>query len=96
MVEFLDTSYASKPFHIIFPDTNLQATRVYTYQVGFYNLLTKDWRFIYSGYYNRNNIYWISTPTNITSTFSADITGKAGSYRNNVRLTVSNPGANLG
>jgi len=95
MVEFLDLSYASKPFHIIFPDTNIGSTKRFYYQLGFYNLLTKDWNFIYMGTFSRDSIYWVSTPTNITATLSADVTGKAGSYRNNVRLSVANPGAIL-
>jgi len=96
MVEFLDTSYSNKPFHIIFPDTNTGFTRTYYYQLGFYNLLTKDWTFLYQGRYHRDDIYWISSPTAVTAAFSADITGKAGSYRNGVKITVANPGATLG
>lgn len=101
MVEFLDTTYATKPFHIIFPDTYTGSwTTTYYYQLGFYNQLTKDWIFKYTGFFHRDGIWWITTTQDLAATLTtnltADITGKAGSYRNDVRLTIANPGANLG
>lgn len=96
MVEFLNQDYRTKPFHIVFADTNIRVTRTYYYQLGFYNQLTKDWTFKYYDTFSRADSYWYNTPTNHTSTLTADITGKAGSYRSGVRITLANPGANLG
>ena len=82
------------------PDTNTGWTKTYYYQLGFYNQLTKDWIFKYTGTFHRDNIWWISSTAQLAAKLktdlTADITGKAGSYRNNVRITVSNPDADVG
>lgn len=96
-VTFLDTSYSSVPFHIIIPDTQINANNNnFYYNIGFYDVLTKDWLFSYGGNYYRWMGYWISSPTGSVTTLSADISGKAGSYRKNVSLIVQNGGAQTG
>jgi hypothetical protein len=67
------------------------------YHLGYYNLLTKDYTYSYSGTYSRPGSNWI-TSGGITSNanFYADISGKAGSYRNNVSVYVNNPSITLG
>jgi len=96
MVEFLDRNFSTTPFHIIFPDTNTGYTRDYYYQIGFYNLLTKDCLFKYYAKFTRNNPSWISNPLVPSNNLTADITGRAGSYRNNVKIVVFNPAPSLG
>ncbi len=88
-VTFLDTSYSSTPFHIIIPDTQINAnSNNFYYHIGFYNLLNKDWLFSYAGTFSRSSGSWISNPTGVVTTLSADVSGKAGSYRKNVSLIV--------
>lgn len=89
VVTFLDTSYKTKPFQIIIPDMQIgqNSDHVYAF-LGFYNLLTKDWQYYYgSNYYYRSWQYWNSAINTTISTMAADISGKAGSYRNNVSVT---------
>lgn len=88
-VTFLDATYSSVPFHIIIPDTQINANNNnFYYQVGFYNLLYKDWLFSYGGTYSRASGSWTSAATGAVTTLSADVSGKAGSYRKNVSLIV--------
>ena len=91
-VTFLDNSYRTTNFHIIIPDTYINQNSVHFYYfLGFYNKLTKDWQYnTYSYYYYRNWDYWISSPYDYVSLLAADISGKAGAYRNNVSVTVGN------
>jgi hypothetical protein len=96
-VTFLDSTYATTPFHIIIPDTQINANNNYFYyQIGFYNLLNKDWLFSYSGSYYRVSSSWISTPAGSLNTTMADISGKAGSYRKNVSIVICNSGITTG
>jgi hypothetical protein len=96
-VTFLDQSYSTTPFHIIIPDTQINANNNYFYyQIGFYNLLNKDWLFSYAGSYYRWSGSWTSSATGVSAALGADISGKAGSYRKNVSLAVYNSGIQLG
>lgn len=96
VVTFSNTDYSTKNFHILLPDMQIaQYENYFWYHVGFYNLLTKDYTYSHSGRYYR---YWNDWTTSIStdSSFYADITGKAGSYRNNVTIYVYNPSINTG
>ena len=96
VVTFANTDYSTKNFHILIPDMQIaQYENNFWYHVGYYNLLTKDYTYDYSGRYYRTWSSWDSSIPN-DSTFYADITGKAGSYRNNVSIYVSNPSINTG
>lgn len=92
-ITFLDTSYSTTPFHIIIPDTQINANNNYFYyQVGFYNLITKDWLFSYAGQYYRGSGSWSAAATGVVASMGTDIQGKAGSYRTNVSVVVYNSG----
>lgn len=96
VVTFKNTAYSTTNFHIVLPDMQVaQYENHFWYHVGFYNQLTKDYTYSYSGRYYRTWSYWTNSVSNDTS-FYADITGKAGSYRNNVTVYVSNPSIVLG
>ena len=96
VVTFANTDYSTKNFHILIPDMQIaQYENYFWYHVGYYNLLTKDYTYDYSGRYYRTWSSWDSSIPN-DSTFYADITGKAGSYRNNVSIYVSNPSIHTG
>ena len=89
---FTTTDYATKKFHILIPDMQIaQYENYFWYHIGFYKIVDKDFTFSYSGSYYRT---WTSWTNSITSNanFYADITGKAGAYRNNVSVFVSNTG----
>jgi hypothetical protein len=58
--------------------------------------LNKDWLFSYAGSYYRSSGSWTSSPTGVVTLMSADISGKAGSYRRNVTLVVENNGIQTG
>jgi hypothetical protein len=89
MVTFLDLTYSTVPFHIIVPDTQINSNNNYFYyQLGLYNRLTKDWSFTYSGDFYRTSSAWTSTSASPDVNLAADITGKAGAYRQNVSIAV--------
>lgn len=91
VVTFLDTSYGTTPFHIIVPDLaiNMQTKTIY-YFGGSYNILTKDWSFVYANSITRNWNFWSASPTGVLTAMRADITGRAGSYRRNVSVSLFN------
>lgn len=96
VVKFSNTDYATTNFHILLPDMQVaQYDNYFWYHVGFYNLLTKDYTYSFSGRYHRTWSEWINS-VSADSDFYADITGKAGSYRKNVSIFVSNPSINTG
>jgi hypothetical protein len=95
---FTTTQYSTQNFHLLIPDMQVaQYESYFWYHIGYYNLLTKDYNYIYSGRYYRTWSSWI-TFSSITSdgNFYADISGKAGSYRNNVSVYVDNPSITTG
>lgn len=61
----------------------------YYFLLGVYNELTKDTKYYYRNQYYRRHSGWRSTPYNEQSTMQIDLEGKAGSYRNNVSITVT-------
>jgi hypothetical protein len=88
-VTFLDSSYRTTQFHIIIPDTQInQVSSYFYYYAGFYSLLTKDWQYYYSSSSYRASSGWTSSPNGQIATMAADISGKAGAYRNNVSVVV--------
>ena len=90
-VTFSDNSYSTKPFHILLPDMQMNQYDNYVYAyAGFYDTLKKDWQYFSAENYYRYWGYWTSTEAGIISTMGTDITGKAGSYRSNVSVTISN------
>lgn len=92
VVTFTTTEYSTKNFHILIPDMQIaQYENYFWYHIGFYNIVNKDFTYIYSGNYYRTSTSWSSSITS-NSNFYADITGKAGAYRNNVTVYVSNTG----
>ncbi len=96
VVTFSNTDYSTKNFHILLPDMQTgQYNNYFWYHIGYYNLLTKDYTYDYSGRYYRVWYDWLSSVSTYSS-FYADITGKAGSYRNNVSIYVYNPSINTG
>lgn len=93
---FTDTVYATTNFHLLIPDIQTsQQNNYFWYHIGLYNTKTKDYSYTYSNYFYRSSSNW---PTSVTSspTFQADIVGKAGSYKDNVAVTVYNPSINTG
>lgn len=92
VVKFANTDYSTKNFHILIPDMQKSQYSSYNnfwYHIGVYSIASKDYSFTYSGNYNRFWSSWSSVvPTD--ASFYADVTGKAGSYRNNVSIFVSN------
>ena len=60
--------------------------------MGIYNLLTKDYKYLYrnSGFYR--NPGWVTAGANNQASMLVDFQGKAGSYRNNVTVTTSTSG----
>ena len=91
VVRFNDTSYATTKFHVLIPDTQIADYHSYHwYHIGIYDKLTKDYSFTLSERYHRNNAYWYNTVPAYT-TLTADIVGKAGSYKMNTSVNVYNP-----
>ena len=91
VVRFNDSSYKTTKFHILIPDTQIANYHSYHwYNVGIYDKITKDFRFTYSQRYHRNNAYWYNYVPTYTS-LTADIVGKAGSYKKNTSINVYNP-----
>lgn len=92
VVTFSNTDYSTTNFHILLPDMQTaQFSNNFWYHVGFYSTITKDYTYSYSGNYYRVSTSWTnSVPTD--ASFYADVTGKAGSYRNNVSVFVDNAG----
>ena len=77
-------------FHVIIPDTVVTASdNRYHYFLGAYNQLTKDIKYYYRNQYYRRSSGWQSTAVNEETTMLIDLEGKAGSYRDNVTVTVS-------
>ena len=96
VVRFNDTSYASQNFQILIPDTQIADYHSYHwYNLGIYNKITKDYYFTYSARYHRNNAYWYNSFSTYTA-LSADIVGKAGSYKNSVAINVYSPSITTG
>jgi len=97
IIRFNDNSYKTMKFHVIIPDTCTVQTNIYVYyQVGVYDRVTKDFTFNYAGYFYRNWNYWINTPATTQIAMAGDMLGKAGSYRNNVSITVDYPSPQTG
>ena len=91
VVRFTDDSYKTTNFHIVIPDTQTsQQQTMFYYQLGYYNLLNKDWSFEYSSRWYRNSGNYYTSPQHNQPSLGADIVGKAGSYKNNVSVTVYN------
>lgn len=93
---FTDASYATTNFHLLIPDMQTaQQNNYFWYHVGIYNTLTKDYTYTYSARFYR---VWNDWPTSVStySTFQADIVGKAGSYKDDVAVTVYNPSISTG
>lgn len=89
---FNTTAENTTNFHILIPDginNNGGSYYYYYYQLGIYNKLTKDYKYLYrnSGFYR--NPSWVGAGANNQATMTVDFQGKAGSYRNNVTITVS-------
>ena len=94
VVSFSNTDYSTKKFHILIPDMQTSSYSNYVnfwYHVGYYYFISKDYSYSYSGNYNRHAGNWNNSIA-ADANFSADITGKAGSYRSNVTVYVSNQG----
>jgi hypothetical protein len=93
-ITFLDLSYKTTPFHILIPDMSInQNSHQYYLHVGFYSKLNKDWLFSSAESYQRSWPSWVSNPSSsgtLLTSMGADITGKAGAYRNNVSVNVYN------
>ena len=90
-VRFLDDSFKTTNFHIILPDTQtVQTQTIFYYMLGFYNKLNKDWSFEYANRWYRNSGNYYTSPSHTQVNLGADIVGKAGSYRNNVSVSVYN------
>lgn len=88
---FPDMEENTTKFHIIVPSSNLEnGDHIYEYHAGVYNYLTKDFK-----YYFRSSEFirywyngWYNSPQTIKTNMLIDFEGKAGSYRDNVSLTV--------
>jgi hypothetical protein len=90
-VTFSDNSYSTTPFHILLPDMQFNQYDNHVYALaGFYDTLKKDWQYYSTENYYRYWGYWISTEAAAITSMGCDITGKAGSYRSNVSVTISN------
>jgi hypothetical protein len=94
VINFLDLSYKTTPFHILIPDMPInQNSHLFYLHIGFYNKLNKDWLFSSGESYQRSWSSWFSNPSSsgtLFTTMGADITGRAGAYRNNVTVKVFN------
>ena len=90
-VTFSDNSYLTTPFHILLPDMQINQYSNHVYALaGYYDTLKKDWQYFSTESYYRYWEYWTSIEAGAISTMGCDITGKAGSYRSNVSVTISN------
>lgn len=100
VITFLDLSYYTTPFHILIPDMSInQYTHTYYLHIGFYSNINKDWLFSSAETFQRTSSSWLSNPSSsgtLLSLMGADITGKAGAYRNNVTVLVYNNGIQTG
>ena len=93
---FTDNSYYTTNFHILLPDMpDGQHSTYYFYHIGIYNTLTKLYNFKYSARYYRAWNNWYTSLSNYAALL-ADIDGKAGSYKDNVTVTVYNPTISTG
>lgn len=97
VVTFSDTSYASTAFQLLIPDmqTGQHDDNSFWYHLGVYNTISKDYSFLYAGKYFRDWNYW-GTSVSTQTSFTADIVGKAGSYKLNTAINVYNPSINTG
>jgi hypothetical protein len=77
-------------FHILLPDMQMNQYDNYVYAyAGFYDTLKKYWQYFSENYY-RYWGYWTSKDAGAIGKMGTDIKGKAGSYRTNVSVTISN------
>lgn len=91
VVTFTDLDYATKNFHILLPDTqNVRQYNYFWYKLGVYNTISKDYYSNIAGRYYRHYNDWTSSVTTYTA-LTADVVGKAGSYKDNLTVTVYNP-----
>ena len=96
VIRFKDTSYTSTKFHVMIPDTPIaQYNNYFWYHIGVYNKVTKDYNYIYSNRFYRQWNLWYTSLTTYTQ-LTADIVGKAGSYKANTSVNVYNPSINTG
>lgn len=97
VVTFSDASYANTSFQLLLPDmqTGQYNGNSFWYHLGVYNTISKDYTFLYAGLYFREWNYW-TTGISTYASFSADIVGKAGSYKLNTSVTVYNPSISTG
>ena len=93
MIQFPSGGENSNIFQVIVPDSvRVRSGNYYYHFVGKYNLLTKDYTLLYmKNYYYRSN--WNTGPININNNLYIDMGGKAGSYRSNVTVYVSDTGS---
>lgn len=71
------------------PDMQInQNNNTVTVMAGFYDMLTKEWQYTFASNYYRFWTSWYPGSSGYVSTMAADISGKAGSYRNNVSVTI--------
>ena len=89
-VFFPDNNETTTTFHVIIPDAVVTASdNRYYFLLGAYNKLTKDYKYYYRDQYYRRYTGWQNGPVNEYTTMSVDLEGKAGSYRNNVSISVA-------
>lgn len=76
-------------FHVIVPYSSTSTSLNYfSYSLGVYNTLTKDYKYYYRGT-QRQKAPSSNANLNSNSNLMVDFEGKAGSYRRNVTVTVS-------
>ena len=91
IIRFKDNSYTNTKFHVLIPDVQIAQYHSYHwYQVGIYDKITHDYSFTLAARYHRNSAYWVSSFTANANLYAA-ITGKAGSYKQNMSVFVNNP-----
>ena len=96
VVRFTDNLYATTKFHVLIPDVPYaQYNNYHWYHVGVYDKVTKNYDLLYSGRHYRQWNYW-TTSVSASAALTADIVGKAGSYRQNVSINVYNPTISTG
>ena len=96
MIRFTDTAYTNSKFHVLIPDVPYaQYSNYHWYAVGIYDKVTKDYDLSHAGRHYRQWNYWY-TSLSASSALTADLTGKAGSYRQNMSVTCYNPTIDTG
>lgn len=96
MVTFSSTAYSTTAFQLLVPDMQtVRQDNYFWYHLGVYNTISKDYSYLYAGKFTRTWSLW-DTSLYASTSFTADIVGKAGSYKLNTSINVYNIYVNTG